>query len=146
MDHQDVSQALRRVPFLRTLREPDFTRIAGLTTVRHYLPGKTIVCQDDTAISLYCVVNGTVRVEHHQSDGDRTVVLAQLGPGGFFGEMSLLDDHPRSASAIAVTDTDCALLTKWDFHHELRTHPRLALSLMRLLSERIRELDEKIIV
>ena len=74
------------------------------------------------------------------------VVLAELGPGGFFGEMSLLDDHPRSASAIAVTDTDCTLLTKWDLHHELRTHPRLALSLLRLLSERIRELDEKIIV
>ena len=63
----DVTQALQRVPFLRTLRDGDFTRIAGLTTVRHYRAGQTIVCQGDTAISFYCVVDGAVRIERRQA-------------------------------------------------------------------------------
>jgi CRP/FNR family cyclic AMP-dependent transcriptional regulator len=142
MDRDAVAHALGLVPLFKTLRSGDLNRLAGLATVRGYRAGGTIVRQDDTAITLYCVLRGKVRVE--RQGAERPVVLAHLGPGGFFGEMSLLDDFPRSASVIAEEPTECALLSKWDLQRELKAHPQIGLAMLRVLSERIRVLDEQL--
>ena len=60
--------------------------------------------------------------------------------------MSLLDDFPRSASVVAVAATDCALISKWDFQKELKSHPEISLALLRVLSQRIRTLDEQLTI
>ncbi|MFN0071965.1 MAG: Crp/Fnr family transcriptional regulator [Chloroflexota bacterium] len=146
MDRETIAQALKRVPFLTTLNGRDLNYIAGLASVRSYRAGAIIVQQDDTAIALYCILSGQVRVERQQADGAKSILLAEMGPGGFFGEMSLVDDFPRSASVTAQDDTVCALLSKWDFQKELRSHPEMSLALLRVLSQRIRALDEKLAI
>ena len=62
-------------------------------------------------------------------------------PGGAFGEMGLIEDLPRAATVVAEQPTTCALLAKWDFQNELRDDPEIALSLLPVLTGRIRELD-----
>src|SRR4051812_16445944 len=99
MDAETVGKVLRSVPLFKSLRPNDITRIAGLASVRPYRGGSTIVHQDDTAVTMYCVLSGRVRVQRETPSGDG-IPLAELGPGGFFGEMSLLDEFPRSASVV----------------------------------------------
>jgi CRP/FNR family transcriptional regulator, cyclic AMP receptor protein len=65
-----------------------------------------------------------------------------MGPGSFFGEMGLIDDMPRSATVVAIEPTVCALLAKWDFRNELRHDPDIALALLPILCERIRDLEK----
>jgi len=144
MDRRAVADVLRTVPLFRSLRAGDVDRLARLASVRRYKPGSVIVRQDDTAVALYCVLSGGVRVERQGTSSDGQVTLAEIPPGGFFGEMALLDDFPRSASVVATSATECALLSKWDFQKELKAHPEIGLALLRVLSQRVRSLDAQI--
>ena len=143
MEPDAVAAVLRSVPLFRSLRPGDLQRLARQACVRNYKEGALIVRQDDTAISFYCVLSGGVRIER-QGPTERPVVLAEFGPGGFFGEMALVDDFPRSASVVAQAPTVCALISKWDFQKELKDRPELALALLRTLSQRVRELDARL--
>jgi CRP-like cAMP-binding protein len=145
MDREAVAKVLRTVPLFKSLRPGDVQHLADLASVRRYRSGSTIVRQDDTAMTLYCVLSGSVRIEREPARAaDGPVTLATLGPGGFFGEMSLLDDFPRSATVIAEEPTECALISKWDFQKELKSHPEIGQALLRVLSQRIRALDERL--
>jgi CRP-like cAMP-binding protein len=146
MDPDAVAEVLRTVPLFKSMRPGDVQQVARLATVRNYKAGAMIVRQDDTAITLYCVLNGGVRIERHGRSTETPVVLAEMGVGGFFGEMSLLDDFPRSASVIATEPTACALISKWDFQRELKSHPQIGVALLRTLSQRIRALDARLAV
>lgn len=144
MDREVVADVLRGVPMFAGLRPGELEHLAELATVRRYKADGVIVKQDDTAMTFYCVLSGSVRIEREASSGNGHLTLAELGPGGFFGEMSLLDDFPRSASAVATAPTECALISKWDLHKELKAHPEIALALLRVLSQRVRALDARI--
>jgi len=144
MDRAAVTEVLRTVPLFQALRAGDLRHLAGLASVRSYKAGGVIVKQDDTAVALYCILSGGVRIERQRPDGEGQVTLAELGPGGFFGEMALLDDFPRSASVVATAPTQCALISKWDFQKELKAHPEIGLALLRVLSRRVRTLDEQL--
>jgi CRP-like cAMP-binding protein len=74
----------------------------------------------------------------------REVILSVLGEGSFFGEMALIDDQPRSAHVIAMTDATVLMLRREDFQARLRRSPEIAIGLLRELSRRLRRADEKI--
>ena len=135
-----VEQTLAQVPLLSRLGSRQVERLAGLAVTREYRPGSTIVREGDTSMSLYVVLSGRVRVERESG----RVQVAELGPGGAFGEMGLIEDMPRSATVVAVEPTECALLAKWDFQNELREDPDIALALLPVLTERIRGLDARL--
>ena len=146
MDRDAIMMVLAMVPLFKGLRPGDLRHLAGLASVRSYRPGGVIVKQDDTAVALYCVLSGGVRVQRERLGPDGPLALVELGPGGFFGEMAVLDDFPRSATVVATEPTECALLSKWDFERELKSHPEIALALLRVLSQRVRTLDERLSV
>ena len=70
--------------------------------------------------------------------------LNDLGPGVFFGEMGLIDGAPRSATIQALEDTECLVLSRWDFIAELRTNPQMAVAILPVLSRRLREVEDKL--
>jgi CRP/FNR family transcriptional regulator, cyclic AMP receptor protein len=144
MDREAVAKALRTAELFQELRPEDLRRLANLATTRSYKPDSMIVKEEDTAIALYCILSGSVRVQRQGSSPDGPVTLAELGPGAVFGEMGLLDDFARSASVVAITATECALLTKWEFRRELKNHPTIGLALLRVLSQRVRALDARV--
>jgi CRP-like cAMP-binding protein len=104
-------------------------RLARRATTRVYPAGAVIIREGDTSMALYVVLAGRVGVDVQSQR------VRELGPGSFFGEMGLVDDRPRSASVIAVQETECALLGVWD----VRQNAELALSLLPVLVERLRE-------
>jgi CRP/FNR family transcriptional regulator, cyclic AMP receptor protein len=137
-----LETVLASIPMFRHLGARQRARLAQLFCRRTYQPGAVIVRQGDTSMSFYVVLSGQVRVVRH-SAGD-TVDIVEEGPGSFFGEMGVIDDLPRAATVMALAETACGLLAKWDFQRELAADPGIALSLISVLNSRIRTLEDRL--
>jgi CRP-like cAMP-binding protein len=138
-----LADVLRRVPLFSELSEPEATRFAEVLREREYPRNSVILFEDDPGDALYIVSSGQVKVVLIGEDG-REVILSVLGDGDFFGEMSLIDDEPRSAHVIAMKDSTLLVLRRDDFQAQLQAHPPIALTLLRELVRRLRRADEKI--
>jgi CRP-like cAMP-binding protein len=105
--------------------------------------GDRIFSQGDRSDGAFLVIAGSVEISADQ-DG-HSYTLAEIGPGGLFGEMGLLDDSPRSASAVAATDTTCAVYDQDELKRLLRHDPEQVLRLVRTLIQRLRDMDRSYI-
>ncbi len=131
-------QELSKVWIFAKLDPDDLERI-GKSVVPRSFPAQTeIVKEGEQAVAFYVIVKGKVEVVKAEQ------VLTSFGPGDSFGEMALLDGFPRVASVRAVTDTECLVMTRWDFTAELKTNPSIALAMLPMMSKRIRELEERL--
>ena len=139
-----VEDAFARVTLLSRLSDRQRERLASRVTTRSYRDGAVIVRQGDTSMSFYVLLSGRVRLEHEAEGRAGRSTLEELGPGGAFGEMGLIDDLPRAASAIALEPTECVLLARWDFQNQLREDPEIALALLPVLNARIRDLNARL--
>jgi CRP/FNR family cyclic AMP-dependent transcriptional regulator len=138
-----AADVLKRVPLFNDLSEAELDRFAEVTREREYPRNSVILFEDDPGDALYIVSAGQVKVVLIGEDG-REVILSVLGDGDFFGEMSLIDDEPRSAHVIAMKDSHLIVLRRDDFQAQLQQHPSVALKLLRVLVQRLRRADQKI--
>jgi len=138
-----VAITLRAVPLFTHLREDDLERIARVARTRNYPKNSVIVFEDDPGDALYVVLTGQVKVVLVGEDG-REVILSTLGPNDFFGEMSIIDDEPRSAHVIAMEDSELLVLRREDFQRQLDESPKIAIGLVRALCRRLRQADNTI--
>jgi CRP-like cAMP-binding protein len=139
---QVVAQ-LRQVPLFEQLGDPELNRIALASREKAYPKNSVILFEDDPGDALYVVLRGQVKVVLIGEEG-REVILSILSDGDFFGEMALIDDLPRSAHVIATQDSTLLVLRRDDFHRCLESSPRIALGLLRAMSRRLRQADDKI--
>ena len=107
---------LSKVWIFDKLEEGDLTRIGKSVVPRSFPSGGEIVKEGEQAVAFYVIVKGKVGVRK----GDQ--VLNALSAGDSFGEMALLDGFPRVADVIAVEDTECLVMTRWDFTAELKSN------------------------
>ena len=105
--------------------------------------GSVVFSYQDEGDALYLLVNGRVKVHLHDADG-RELILADLGAGAIFGEMSVLDDCPRSATVTASETCILATLSRSLMMEVIQEHPEIAMSLLQMLSRRLREADQVI--
>jgi CRP-like cAMP-binding protein len=138
-----ATDVLKRVPLFADLSEGDLARFGEVMREREYPKNSVILFEDDPGDALYIVSTGQVKVVLIGEDG-REVILSVLGDGDFFGEMSLIDDEPRSAHVIAMRDSHLLVLRRDDFQAQLEQHPKIGLQLLRVLVQRLRRADEKI--
>ena len=111
-------------------------RIAAVA-VQVDFPGDHVVArQGEIGTGFFIVVDGGARVVR---DGE---TIATLGPGDFFGELSVLDGKPRNAQVVTVGPTSCLALASWDFEAVLLAEPKVTLAILRGLATRLRELTE----
>ena len=143
-DVERVARAFAAVPLFSRLSDRQRQALAEKSTTRAYRAGRTVVRQGDTSMALYVVLSGAVRIDREDESGGRTPLAPNVGVNGFFGEMGLIDDEPRSATVTALEDTECALLAKWDFQSNVRVDPEIAIALMPVLNARIRDLTARI--
>lgn len=104
-------------------REPD---------VRTFRAGETVFHEGEAGDCMFAVLEGEVEI---QKNG---IVLERVGAGGVFGEMSLIDHSPRSASAVAGTDCSVAAVPQKRFTFLVQQTPYFALEIMHVLAERLR--------
>jgi len=109
---------------------------------RQFARGQVLIREGDTDAALYIVVSGQVSVTKRGTASGADLHLQTLGPGSFVGEMTLLDGSPRSATVTALVVTDCLVLTRWVFNTTLRSDPLIAVAMLPVLSQRVRQADE----
>ncbi|UCF39902.1 MAG: Crp/Fnr family transcriptional regulator [Gemmatimonadota bacterium] len=140
---QSAAERLKSIPLFTQLSEVEVTRITEVARERTYPKNSVILFEDDPGDALYVVLTGEVKVVLIGEDG-REVILSILRSGDFFGEMSLIDDQPRSAHVIATEDSNLLVLRRDEFRQCLEDAPRIALGLLQALSRRLRRADDKI--
>src|SRR2546422_6876965 len=143
MDVVAVAGALEHVPVFAGLTEPDRRALAGRLRPRRYSPTDIVFHRGDPAGHLYVLIAGTVKVSLPDEQGHEAVV-ALLRGGEVFGELALFDDSPRSATIIAVTETECLLLAREDFIAVLEKSPASMRQMLRLLTRTIRRLSTRV--
>lgn len=144
----DKAAMLKNVALFEGLSDAHLRELAALGRVSTFPAGDEIIAQGDELAEeedgIYIILDGTVEVRRDATDADDGRHIASLGPTEFFGEMALLDGHPRSASVFATTDVLCLMLSRWDFQRQLRAYPEMAMRVLAVLSGRIRRLLETV--
>ncbi len=133
-------QALRRVDVLRSLGDVDLDQLLGELRYAPFTRGEVLTRQGAEAHWLYLIVDGTVSVRVRNETGQEREV-SQLGPGNFFGEMSLMTGEPRAATVIALTDVECYRLGADSFRRVIHARPEQAEDFAAVLAERRAMLD-----
>ena len=130
---------LRKVPLFEELDDHILREISNAAVEQKWEAGQEIVREGDTGVGMFVIRSGKVEIaQQHEGKSQK---LRELGPGGFFGDMALLDEFPRSATVRAVEPTTCLGLTRWHFRGILESHPQLALALLPILTRRIRSAE-----
>jgi CRP-like cAMP-binding protein len=138
----EALDSLRTIPLFSSVSDEDLESIASLLIERRFPKHKTIVEEGLPGDYMYVIREGRVKVTKLSGDG-REKILELLEEGSFFGEMSLLDSAPRSASVKALTEVRILALARNDFLNVLRRSPDLALAVIQELTQRLRQQDEQ---
>lgn len=137
------TELFRRVPLFSGLEDDDLQSLISATTRRKFPKEGVVFFEHDLGDALFMIVSGRVKVTILSDDG-RETILAVLSDDDFFGEMSLLDNEPRSATAIAMQDTEMVVLRQRDFLSIVEKRPRVAINLLAVLSSRLRKANQQI--
>jgi CRP/FNR family cyclic AMP-dependent transcriptional regulator len=124
------------------LPAPLIEKMAAVATVRTFGKNAIIVSEGDETDSLYIMLAGRAKVFVGDENG-REVQLNQIGPGEYFGEVTL-DGGPRSASVMALEECRCAVVKRAELTAFLERNPEFALHLVRKLAHRVRMLTENV--
>jgi len=131
------AETLQKVPLFSGLENRDLERIADSFKERKYSAGDTIASEGQGGAGFFVIGEGTAKVTVH--DHDR----GKLGPGGYFGEIALLDEGARTATVIAETDMTCYAMTFWEFRPIVETDARIAWKLVQALAHKLRESEAR---
>ncbi len=130
------AELLAGCPLFKGIDADGLAKLAALATSVDFPAGHVIARQGEIGTGFFVIVSGGVRVVR---DG---TVVARLGPGEFFGELSVLDRMPRNATVAAEAPTSCLALASWDFENVLLAEPALTLAILRGVAMRLREVTE----
>jgi CRP/FNR family cyclic AMP-dependent transcriptional regulator len=128
----DPTESLRRVPIFAGLDRKELELVAKLTKEQRYEPGATIVKSGESGHGLYVIKEGKVSVVR---DGNK---VASMGPGQFFGEISVLDGGPRTADVKADTETVCLTLISWEVKPLLMDNAAISYKMLLEMVKRLR--------
>jgi CRP/FNR family transcriptional regulator/CRP/FNR family cyclic AMP-dependent transcriptional regulator len=134
-------QLLEQVPFLAALSADDRRWLHERTRRRTFGRGDIIFQKDDPGQALFIIEDGSVRIYVPGAQGV-DLTLAVMGPGEFFGDLSLLDGRPRSASASALAETTLVCVERSDFTALLRARPEASLLILAEIARRVRDTDQ----
>ncbi|MGH3098704.1 MAG: Crp/Fnr family transcriptional regulator [Streptosporangiales bacterium] len=132
---------LRRAPLFAGLDERGTNELLGKLTSVRIRRGETLFQEGATGDKVYVVLSGKMKLTKTSADG-RENLLAVIGPGEMFGELSLFDPIPRTSAAGAISDSDLAALGHQELRPWITEHPDVAMQLLRALVQRLRRTNE----
>ena len=139
-DAPPVEELLAQVPLFSRLGPREIRKLARLCVRRRFEPGELLIEEGAVGLGMFVLTGGRVEVFKHV--GGEQLRLGETRAGEILGEIALIDDQPRSASAEALEPTDCLLLTKQRFDRLVRKEPQIAWCIVPTLADRIRELHD----
>jgi CRP/FNR family cyclic AMP-dependent transcriptional regulator len=136
---QQVTAHLAAVRLFATCSKKELRAIAKTAKLANVHKGTQIITEGDQGNTMYVILVGSARV----SRGGRK--LATVGPGDGFGELALLGNGPRTASVVALSDMEVAIITRRQLSRLLEEAPPFARKLLESLADVVRELDKKVV-
>jgi CRP/FNR family cyclic AMP-dependent transcriptional regulator len=133
----DVTEALSNVPLFRGIKPKELKRLSAMMQERAFSEGDAITVEGKSGVGFFVIEDGNATVS---VDGE---IVRTLGPGEFFGEISLIDSGPRSATVVAGTDLRCRGMTSWEFRPFVEQHPDAAWMLLETLTARLRDAESR---
>lgn len=137
-DRTRLARELGKVPLFSELNEKELMDVVAAGSETSFEPGNMIMKQGEPGIAFLLILGGKAEVRKNGK------TVAELGVGRFFGEMTVVDDKPRTADVVAVEPMTCFGLTEWSFYPVLRRNPGLAVGIIKELVRRLRQLEESI--
>ena len=137
------AKLFRQVPLFAGLEDEDLESLISVASRRKFPKDGVIFFEHDVGDALFMIFSGRVKVTILSDDG-REIILAMLSDSDFFGEMSLLDNEPRSATAIALQETEMVVFHQRDFLSIVEKRPRVLINLLSVLSSRLRKANQQI--
>ena len=135
-------ELLRKVTLFEGLTDDELRTLAEATQIRRFPRNCMVILADEQGDSFFVIDAGKAKVSVTATDG-REVILSVLGAGEFFGDMSLLDNSPRSANVTTLEVCDLLVIRRSDFLDALQAHPSIAIKLMVTLASRLRSADRQ---
>jgi CRP-like cAMP-binding protein len=134
---------LKSVSIFAELDAGVLERIEGQLTIKRYKKNNLIIFEDDRGLNLFIIKQGRVKISRISEEGGE-VILAILGEGEFFGEISVIDGLSRSATVTSLDEVELWVMKREEFLAVLRQHPQVSVALLRELAGRIRKSDAQI--
>jgi CRP-like cAMP-binding protein len=132
---------LAGISLFARLSPAERSALGALMVRKRFAADTAVFFQDDPSDSLYTVVSGSAKVYRTSEDG-KEHILSTLRPGDTFGELAMIEGLPRSASVLAVEDTEMLFLARRDFEAFAQEHPQVLWGLLQAVCERLREVTE----
>jgi CRP/FNR family cyclic AMP-dependent transcriptional regulator len=129
---------LRQIPLFAAVPEKTLTGLR--TTTRMLAAGETLFSMGDPAGAAYVAVTGRLKIVRLADSDGRELLLDIVGPGAILGELAMFRDAPRSASIVALTESELISIDRRDFLEVVRSHSDLAITLLSRLAEKVRTL------
>lgn len=139
----DALALLESSTLFSSLSKQILWRIASLTQEKTFEIGDYLVTEGDRAEYCYIIESGRVEI-FHQISLDKKMIINVIGEGEILGELAIIDDLPRSVSAIALELTKTYAISQWDFKAQLQAYPEIALQLLPVLARRLRQAQEQL--
>ncbi len=140
----DIEEVLLSMPPFKNLSKSNINLILKLIHNRVYTANEYVFYQGDPGIGLYIVIKGEILITQESEEGER-FDLAKLSRGDFFGELALLDEERRSASAIAMKDSQIAVIFRPDLDDFIESNPKEGVKILRglthIITTRLRNLN-----
>jgi CRP/FNR family transcriptional regulator, cyclic AMP receptor protein len=137
MDHEQTVEQLRTVPLFRDFSDEELGHVAQMTKRVEFPEGKTVANQGETGVGFHLIIEGSADVIQ---DG---TTIGRLKPGDYFGEISLIDGGPRTATVTADTPVTIEVVERRDFDSLLERVPGLPHRIMLGLARRLREKTDR---
>lgn len=134
----EFTPLLRQIELFEGLSDADLIALSDQLERRAFNAGSMIFSQGDLGTAMYIVESGDVNI-HLAGEASRRISLKDIARGEYFGELSLFDEKPRSASALATTDCVLLELQRSTLGDYLHGRPTAAMAILRTMSERLRE-------
>lgn len=142
---EDIFVLLKQVPIFAVLTSKELVEIEKIVHRRKYKKGEFVIRKGDPGLGMYIIVKGSVEIIEEDKVTEQKI-LATLNDGSFFGDLALLDESPRSASAVTTNDSDIIGFFRPDFLDLLYRKPKLGikvlLALAKVIGERLRHTNE----
>ncbi len=136
---------LEKVPLFKDLTVEELGKIAAITKTEEYEEGEVLFMEGEPGETAFVVISGSVEI-YRTAKKSKDVVIQTFKSGDCFGEMSLFDGEPRSASARTKGTCILSSYTKNDLDQVIKQYPGIAISIINILSKRLRAMTDKDIV
>ncbi len=136
-DKDDPIVTMRNVPLFSELKNLELREFLRISHIRTYQPNETIFFEGEPGVGMYIIQKGRVKIQKHLNGEKQSMTLAELTDGDFFGELALLDDSPRSATAVAAVETKVIGIFRPDLIALFDRKPKLGIKVLFKLADMI---------